>query len=275
LTAPVFLADGADLAADLIVLTGAEGRHAATVRRVRPGERADVTDGQGLLAECVVTAAGAGQVELRVQTRREVPVPDPLITVVQAIPKGERAELAVETMTEVGVDVIVPWQAERCVARWPADRAPRALGRWRSAAREAAKQARRARVPEVTGLASSADVVARISAAAFAIVLEPDAGVALSQLALALALAVAQRTGSQPAGSQPGVPGPEELSPPPLPVSGDIVLIVGPEGGISPNELTAFTDAGATSARLGESVLRTSTAGAVAAAVLMTATGRW
>ncbi len=274
MTAPVFLADGADLAGDLIVLTGAEGRHAATVRRIRPGERADVTDGQGLLAECVVTAAGAGQVELRVQARREVPVPDPLITVVQAIPKGERAELAVETMTEVGVDVIVPWQAERCVARWPADRAPRALGRWRSAAREAAKQARRARVPEVTGLASSADVVARISAAAFAIVLEPDAGVALARLALAQP-AGSQPAGSQPAGSQPGVPGPEKLSPPPLPVSGDIVLIVGPEGGISPDELTAFTGAGATPARLGESVLRTSTAGAVAAAVLMTATGRW
>jgi 16S rRNA (uracil1498-N3)-methyltransferase len=268
-TAPVFLADGADLAADLIVLTGAEGRHAATVRRIRPGERADVTDGQGLLAECVVTAAGAGQVELRVRARREVPVPDPRLTVVQAIPKGERAELAVETMTEVGVDVIVPWEAERCVARWPADRAPKALGRWRSAAREAAKQARRARVPEVTGLASSADVAARISAAALAIVLEPDAGLALSQLALT------QSAGSQPAGSQPGVPGPEKLSPPPLPASGDIVLIVGPEGGISPGELTAFTDAGATPARLGESVLRTSTAGAVAAAVLMTATGRW
>ncbi len=294
MTAPVFLADGADLAADLIVLTGAEGRHAATVRRIRPGERADVTDGQGLLAECVVTAAGAGQVELRVQARREVPVPDPLITVVQAIPKGERAELAVETMTEVGVDVIVPWQAERCVARWPADRAPKALGRWRSAAREAAKQARRARVPEVTGLASSADVVARISAAGFAIVLEPDASVALSQLALAQPsgsrpsgsqLGVpgpeksrpsgSQPSGSQPSGSQPGVPGPEKLSPPPLPVSGNIVLIVGPEGGISPDELTAFAGAGATSARLGESVLRTSTAGAVAAAVLMTATGRW
>jgi 16S rRNA (uracil1498-N3)-methyltransferase len=278
-TPPVFLADGAYLAADLIVLTGAEGRHAATVRRIRPGERADVTDGQGLLAECVVTAAGAGQVELRVQARREVPAPDPRITVVQAIPKGERAELAVETMTEVGVDVIVPWQAERCVARWPGDRAPKALGRWRSAAREAAKQARRARVPEVTGLASSAAVVARIPAAALAIVLAPDASLALSQLALPeLALpepSLPELARAQPARFQPGVPGPAKLPPPPLPVSGDIVLIVGPEGGISPDELTAFTDAGATSARLGESVLRTSTAGAVAAAVLMTATGRW
>ena len=202
-----------------------------------------MTDGKGLLAECVVTAAGGSQVELRVQARHEVPVPDPRIAVVQAIAKGERAELAVETMTEVGVDVIVPWEAERCVARWPADRAARSLGRWRSAAREASKQARRARVPEVTGAASSADVAARLADAACAIVLEPGAAAALSRLA--------------------------------VPVSGDIVLVVGPEGGISPQEMAAFTAAGAVPARLGDFVLRTSTAGAVATVVLVTAAGRW
>ncbi len=243
MTAPVFLADGADLDGDVIVLACPEGRHAATVRRIRPGERADVTDGKGLLAECVVTAAGGSQVELRVQARHEVPVPDPRIAVVQAIAKGERAELAVETMTEVGVDVIVPWEAERCVARWPADRAARSLGRWRSAAREASKQARRARVPEVTGAASSADVAARLADAACAIVLEPGAAAALSRLA--------------------------------VPVSGDIVLVVGPEGGISPQEMAAFTAAGAVPARLGDFVLRTSTAGAVATVVLVTAACRW
>jgi len=242
-TAPVFLADGADLAGDVIVLAGPEGRHAATVRRIRPGERADVTDGKGLLAECVVTAAAGSQVELRVQARREVPAPEPRIAVVQAIAKGERAELAVETMTEVGVDVIVPWEAERCVARWPADRAAKSLGRWRSAAREASKQARRARMAEVTGAASSADVAARLADATCAIVLEPGATQALSRL--------------------------------PVPVSGHIVLVVGPEGGISPVEMAAFTAVGAIPARLGDSVLRTSTAGAVGAAVLMTATGRW
>ena len=243
MTAPVFLADGADLRADVIVLAGPEGRHAATVRRIRPGERADVTDGKGLVAECVVTAAAGSQVELRVQARREVPAPEPRIAVVQAIAKGERAELAVETMTEVGVDVIVPWEAERCVARWPADRAAKSLGRWRSAAREASKQARRARMPEVTGAASSAEVAARIADATCAIVLEPGATQALSRL--------------------------------PVPVSGDIALVVGPEGGVSPAEMAAFTAAGAIPARLGDSVLRTSTAGAVGAAVLMTATGRW
>jgi 16S rRNA (uracil1498-N3)-methyltransferase len=247
-TAPVFLADGADLAVAsagaLISLTGAEARHAATVRRIRPGERVDVADGAGLIAECVVTEAGAGRVELRVQARREVPAPDPRIVVVQALPKGDRAELAVETMTEVGVDLIVPWAAERCVARWPAgDRAAKALARWRAAAREAAKQARRPRIPDVTGLASTAEVTARIGAAARAVVLEPAAGAALARLD--------------------------------LPGHGDVVLVVGPEGGISPDEVAAFTGAGAILGRLGESVLRTSTAGAAAAAVLMARTGRW
>jgi 16S rRNA (uracil1498-N3)-methyltransferase len=243
MAAPVFLAERAQLERDVIVLSGPEGRHAATVRRMRPGERADLADGDGMVAECVVTAVGGGQVELLVRARRQVPVPQPRIAVVQAIPKGERAELAVETMTEVGVDVIVPWQAERCVARWPADRAARSLARWRSTAREAAKQARRARLPEVTGPASSADVAARITAAAAAVLLEPGAPESLAQL--------------------------------PLPGGGDIVVVVGPEGGVSPAEAAAFTDAGAVPARLGASVLRTSTAGAVAAAVLMSRCGRW
>ncbi|HEX3749856.1 MAG TPA: 16S rRNA (uracil(1498)-N(3))-methyltransferase [Streptosporangiaceae bacterium] len=248
MTAPVFLADDADLTAAiegaLITLTGPEGRHATTVRRIRPGERVDVADGAGLIAECVVTEAGADRVQLRVQARREVPAPDPRIVVVQALPKGDRAELAVETMTEVGVDVIVPFAAERCVARWPAgDRAAKALARWRSASREAAKQARRARIPEVTGLASAAEVSARLKDAARGVILEPGAEVALSRLD--------------------------------LPDHGDIVLVVGPEGGLSPGELDTFTDAGANLVRLGDSVLRASTAGAAAAAVLMTTTGRW
>jgi 16S rRNA (uracil1498-N3)-methyltransferase len=243
-TAPVFLADRADLRADTVTLTGAEGRHAATVRRIRPGERVDVADGAGLIAECVVTDVGTGSVTLAVQARREIPAPEPRIVVVQALPKGDRAELAVETMTEVGVDVIVPFAAERCVARWPAgDRAAKALTRWRSAARAAAKQARRARTPEVTELATAAEVATRLKSAARAVVLEPGVDQALTRLD--------------------------------LPGHGDVVLVVGPEGGLSPAELAEFTAAGAVPARLGDSVLRASTAGAAAAAVLMARTGRW
>ena len=143
----------------MIVLSGPEGRHGATVRRLAPGERADVTDGAGNLAECVVTQAGDGVLHLAVRSRRVQPPADPAVVVVQALPKGDRGPLAVELMTEAGVDVIVPWAAQRCVTQWHGERGERALARWRATAREAAKQARRTRFPEVAGLASTPDVI--------------------------------------------------------------------------------------------------------------------
>ena len=172
-----------------------------------------------------------------------MPRPDPTITVVQAIPKGERGELAVEEMTEVGVDRIMPWAAARSVAVWRAERGARSLEKWRATAREAAKQSRRAWLPEVTEPVLARDVAAVITAAACAIVLEPGAPHRLGQLS--------------------------------LPESGDLVLIVGPEGGIADEESDAFRAAGAVPARLGPTVLRTSTAGPVAAAILLSRSARW
>ena len=240
---PVFLADRAALQSDVVVLSGAEGRHAATVRRLRPGERADVADGAGLVAECVVVGPAAGGLELIVRARREVPRPDPSITVVQAIPKGDRGELAVEEMTEVGVDHIVPWAAARCVPVWQGIRGERSLAKWRLTAREAAKQSRRAWIPEVTDVAPADMVTQLIGKAARAIVLEPDAADSLNRLD--------------------------------LPESGDLLIVVGPEGGITDEESAAFRAAGAVACRLGPTVLRTSTAGTVAAAILLTRSGRW
>jgi 16S rRNA (uracil1498-N3)-methyltransferase len=240
---PVFLADRAALESDVIVLSGAEGRHAATVRRLRPGERADVADGAGLVAECVVAGAVQDGLELTVQARRQVPPPDPAITVIQAIPKGDRGELAVEEMTEVGVDRIVPWAAARCVPVWQGARGDRSLDKWRLTAREAAKQSRRAWIPEVPGLAATADVVRLVTEAACAIVLEPGAATSLGRIS--------------------------------LPGAGDLLVVVGPEGGITAEESAAFHAAGATGCRLGPTVLRTSTAGTVAAAILLTRSGRW
>ena len=172
---PVFLADPAELAGDRVVLAGPEGRHAADVRRLTAGERVDLTDGAGQLAECVVTGAQRGKLELAVRARRAIPPADPALVVVQAIPKGDRGQLAVELMTEVGVDVIVPWAAERCVVRWQGERGERALARWRATAREAAKQARRGRFAEVTGPAGLPGLTARVAAAACAVLLDPDA----------------------------------------------------------------------------------------------------
>jgi 16S rRNA (uracil1498-N3)-methyltransferase len=240
---PLFLVAPEDLLADALTLSGPEGHHAAVVRRLRRGERADVTDGAGTIAECVVAAVAKDTVELTVRSVQVVPTPQPRITVVQALPKGERAELAVELMTEVGVDSVIAWSAERSVTRWQGDRGDRALARWRATAREAAKQSRRAWIPEVTGPAALPDLAKLVSAAACAIVLAGDAEASLSGL--------------------------------PLPERGEIVLIVGPEGGISPPERTALATAGAVEARLGPTVLRTSTAGAVATAILQTRTARW
>ena len=172
------------------------------MRRLAAGERVDLTDGDGQVAECVVTRAQRGQLELAVRHRTVLPAPDPALAVVQAIPKGERGQLAVELMTEAGVDVIVPWAAERCVARWQGERGERAVARWRSTAREAAKQARRGRVPEVTGPAGLREVTARVSRAGAAFILDPQAR--------------------------------DRLSDVPLPGSGEMLVIVGPEGGISP-----------------------------------------
>jgi 16S rRNA (uracil1498-N3)-methyltransferase len=231
------------------VLAGAEGRHATTVRRLGPGEHVDITDGAGTMAACVITAARPGVLELAVLRRAFEPVPVPRLTVVQAIPKGDRGELATETMTEVGVDVLVPWAAERCVVRWRGDKADKGAARWRATAIAASKQSRRSWLPEVTEVASTAEVAARVKAtvsdgSGLAVLLDPDAPQALPAVA--------------------GVRGVTE-----------IVLVVGPEGGISPAEAGLFAEAGAVGARLGPTVLRASSAGAIAAALVMTAAGRW
>ena len=196
----------------MIILAGPEGRHAATVRRLAVGERVDVADGAGMIAECVVTGTRRGQLELAVRARRAVPSPEPAITVIQAIPKGERGALAIELMTEVGVDAVTAWAAERCVVRWSGDRGDRALARWRATAREAAKQSRRARLPEVTGPVSLQEVTRIVGTAALAVLLDSAAPEALSGLA--------------------------------LPSSGVIVVVVGPEAPLVAGLVDALEGAG-------------------------------
>jgi len=240
---PVFLVPPGGLTAGVMTLTGPEGHHAAAVRRLRPGERADVSDGAGTLAESVVTGVGKDSVTLDIRAVHTVPPPQPRLVVVQALPKGDRGELAVELMTEVGVDAVIPWAAERSITKWQAERGEKALAKWRATAREAAKQSRRAWLPEVADLATTTALAKRVSAAARAIVLEADAPAKLHELS--------------------------------LPGAGEVLLLVGPEGGISPAERAALRDAGAIEARLGPTVLRTSTAGATAAGILLSRTGRW
>lgn len=242
MTLALFLVE--DVPTGAFTLDGPEGRHAAAVRRLRAGERLLVSDGRGTLARCAVIAAGKDTLDLAVEERWTEPAPSPRVVVVQALVKGDRGELAVELATEAGADEIIPWRARRSIAKWEAGpRGDKALARWRSTAREAGKQSRRAWLPEVSAPVDLAALSQRVGASDRALVLEAGMSTPLAEVA--------------------------------LPASGEILLVVGPEGGIDPTELDALTSAGATPVRLGSAVLRTSTAAAVALGALGALTPRW
>lgn len=244
-TAPVFFWQDTETTGRgaRVPLAGAEGRHAALVRRLTAGERVDLANGAGTVAECVVAVAHKDWLELDVRDVVRTPAPAPRITVVQALPKGDRGETAVETMTEIGVDAVVPWAASRSIVQWRGERGEKALNKWRATAREAAKQSRRAWWPTVTALHSTAEVVALLAEADQAVVLHEDAEIPLAGLDVA--------------------------------GTASVVLVIGPEGSISPQELAAFEAAGARASKMGPTVLRTSTAGTAAAAVVLAKSGRW
>jgi 16S rRNA (uracil1498-N3)-methyltransferase len=229
------------------VLDGEEARHAATVRRLRVGERLVLSDGAGAMARCVVESVQAGRDASLILSVEEFWTEEPpalRVLVAQALAKGDRGELAVELATEAGVDAIVPWRAARSVAKWEdGGRGDKALARWRATARAAAKQDRRAHVPDVTEPVTTGELAGLVATMSLAIVLESDV--------------------------------PDRLTDLPLPDTGDVLLVVGPEGGVTDEELRTLRDAGARAVRLGTTVLRTSTAAAVALGALGALTARW
>jgi RNA methyltransferase, rsmE family len=215
----------------IVEVTGDEARHAVVVKRTRPGESVLLADGAGRAVRGRVVAAEKNRLALEVTELLASPPRAHRFVVAQALAKGDRSELAVEIMTELGVDEILAWQASRSIVRWQGERGEKSLGRWAATAREATKQSRRFRIPEVSA-ADTSRVVERIGAAELALVLHESAEKTLSRVN--------------------------------LPEAGEILLIVGPEGGISPDELERFQQAGAVPVRISDGVLRTSTAGAIA-----------
>ncbi len=225
-----------------MLLDGAEGRHAATVRRIAAGEQVMLADGAGLRITCVVATAGRAELELDVLEVGREPESQPRFVLVQALAKGDRDDQAIEAATELGVDEVVPWQAARSIVQWRGERGEKARRKWESTVTAAAKQSRRARVPLVAELVTTSALAARIGGAAAAYVLHEEATQGLATQA--------------------------------LPDHGEVLVVVGPEGGITPDEVSAFEAAGALTVRLGDSVLRSSSAGPAALAVL-NAAGRW
>lgn len=234
---------------DEVELTGAEAHHAATVRRVRQGETVTLTDGRGAWVEGEVVSADPRSVIVRVTGRQDVPEPRPRLVLVQALAKGDRDELAVQAATELGVDEVVPWQAARSVSRWEGKKLAKGRERWASIVREAAKQAHRAWLPTVTDAVGTGQLAQRAASGARMVLLDPWTDDRLSDVSLA---GLADDA-----------------------VPSEVVLVVGPEGGIAPDEIDRMVAAGAVRARLGTTVLRTSTAGPAALAVLNAKLGRW
>jgi 16S rRNA (uracil1498-N3)-methyltransferase len=238
----LFYVDALPEIGGLAVVDGDEGFHAATVRRLRVGERVVLGDGNGELADCEVAETGKRELTATVLVRRTADRPQPTVTVVQAIPKAERSELAIELATEAGADAFVAWQAARCVARWDGPKAEKGLRRWRAVARSAARQSRRAFVPGVDGVITTPELLDRV-AGMLVLVLHESATAPLTDVDFA--------------------------------AMSSITLVVGPEGGLTDDEVDALTASGAHAVRLGPTVLRTSTAAAVALGALGVLTPRW
>ncbi|MET4135840.1 16S rRNA (uracil(1498)-N(3))-methyltransferase [Pseudarthrobacter sp. PvP090] len=246
----------------VFVLDGPEARHAVTVKRLAVGETVDIADGAGKRLTGTVSAVAPGELSVECSVLAEEPRPGVRLVLVQALAKGDRDELAAETATELGIDAVVPWQAERSIVRWKAERAAKSHAKWQSVVTAAAKQARRAWIPEVRPAVDGAGLQAAVAAADLAIILHEDAVRPLRRVLEAW----------QGAGSAVDGPGDGSGAD-----SGgrEVLLIVGPEGGISPREVTRLCDAGAVTALLGHHVLRSSTAGPAATVLASDILGRW
>jgi 16S rRNA (uracil1498-N3)-methyltransferase len=238
MTPPMFRIGPDAVGADRVTLDGPEGHHASDVRRLRAGEGLWLTDGAGARGVGTVREVKRGQLEIDVSEWLLVERQSPRLVVFQAFAKGGRDEAAVESMTEVGVDEVVGWSASRSVAKWT----DRTQAKWQSTAEAAAKQARRSWWPVVTGPVTTAEVATRVVGAGVAIVLHEAATGTLADI--------------------------EPVA------AGEVLVVVGPEGGIADDELAQLVEAGACPVRLGSTVLRSSTAG-VAALSAICARTRW
>lgn len=252
---PVFFTPPGSLgqlaAGEVFVLEGPEARHAVTVKRLVPGEPVDIVDGAGTRMSGTVLAASPSGLDVQCDAVAVEPQPGTRLVLVQALAKGDRDELAIETATELGIDAVIPWQSERSIVRWKGERAAKAHAKWQSVVTAAAKQARRAWVPEVRPAVDTAALAGLVEAAQLAVILHEDA---VRPLRAVLEAWQASGNGTE---------------------TSEVLLIVGPEGGISPREVTRLCGKGAVTALLGHHVLRSSTAGPAAVVLASDVLGRW
>lgn len=226
-------------------LVGDEAHHAISVSRVKPGENLRIGNGAGVIALVTVLSVSKKSLLFRVDDVSSAEPAQPKLSLIQSLAKGDRDERAIEACTELGVDLVFPYEAERSVSRWGSEKKEKGVVRWQKIAREASKQSLRYTIPEVQPPLTLSELSA-LASNETVLLLEPSAERALSA-----------------------------LEPSKLPSRDCIHLLVGPEGGFSELEVTTLVAAGALSVKLGDTVLRTSTAGMAALSLLNSQLGRW
>lgn len=244
MVAPLFFATNVSSlnAGSELVLDGPEGKHAAVVRRMRVGEAIQLTDGKGFRAVGSVSRVDGASVGVSVTETTLEPLPKLQLTLVQALAKGDRDELAVQAATELGALTVIPWQATRSISRWEGPKAQKGQARWQTIATEAAKQSLRVWEPEVKAVVSTKELIRQVQDFDQVLVLDPTATASITSLGN---------------------------------LAGRIAIVVGPEGGIDEHELKELESVGAKCIQLGAGILRTSTAGLAAISYLVGAAGLW
>ena len=227
-----------------VTLGGSEGKHAVNVRRMRVGEGIQLSDGKGLRVRGRVSALGNSSLTVSIDNVEQEQMPKVGLTIIQALAKGDRDELSIQAATELGCWAVVPWQAERSISKWEGVKISKGVDRWQTIVSEAAKQSLRVFEPAVAQPVGSKQLVASVKDFDLVLVLDPTSSTGLGSISLAA----------------------DQKS---------VAIVVGPEGGISEQELDALEDAGAVRVHLGESILRTSTAGVAAIAVIQAKLGLW
>lgn len=224
-------------------IAGAEAKHAISVRRLQVGEAIAVSDGQGRRVRGKVSQVTKEYLELEVLSVDEIARPTPQIILVQALAKGDRDEMAVQACTELGIQTVIPWQSERSVSIWKPEKQAKHRQRWQAIATEAAKQSLRAFIPNVEQVLGTAELAQKLKEYELTLVLDPTSKVSITAIDLTPHRAIA--------------------------------VVVGPEGGISAQELETFSAAGLSVVSMGSGILRTSTAGVAVVSYLQAQLGNW
>ena len=227
---------------NLIEVSGDEAHHAIKVLRINIGEEILISDGAGNWVRASVENIEKKTFAAKVLERGFQQEKSPRLIVVQGLPKSDRVKDAIEILVESGVDLIIPWQADRSISKWQKD----SLDKWKNAAVAATKQSRRFRKPEIIDGLSLSQLLEIESENSAILVMHESAETKLSQVVTSKFADMSE-----------------------------IIIVIGPEGGISESELELLQSVGAHIVGLGPEVFRSAHAGGAALSAVSALIGRW